>query len=91
MIKDFTLATWNVRGMIRKVNELNRSLQSRRIDIAVISETKKKERLSRELENYIVIYSGIPREQSAPAGVVILVGKGWKSRIRDANRCGREL
>jgi hypothetical protein len=42
IIKDFTVATWNVRGIIHKVDELNREFQNRTTGIAVISETKKK-------------------------------------------------
>jgi hypothetical protein len=31
----------------------------------------------------VIIYSGVPREEWAPSGIVILVRKDWKNRIID--------
>jgi hypothetical protein len=41
--------------------------------MSVISETKKKSNTSKELENYKMIYSGIPCEEWASSGVAILI------------------
>jgi hypothetical protein len=38
MTKDLKVATWNVRGITHKLDELNRELRNRKIDIAVISD-----------------------------------------------------
>jgi exonuclease III len=75
------VATWNVRGITHKLDELNRELRNRKIDIAVISEIKRKSKGSKELENYVMIYSEVPREEWASSGVAILVRKDWKNRI----------
>jgi hypothetical protein len=45
------------------VDKLNRELKSRRIDITVISDTKQKNKGSKELKNYVMIYSGIRSEE----------------------------
>jgi hypothetical protein len=71
------------RGITHKLDELNRELRNRKIDIAVISETKKKSKGSKELENYVMIYSGVPREEWDSSGVAILVRNDWKNRIID--------
>jgi exonuclease III len=47
------VATWNVRGIINKEDELELELLNRKIDIAIISETKKKEqRIKRIKKTY---------------------------------------
>jgi exonuclease III len=74
-MEDLKVATWNVGDITHKLDEPNRELKNRKIDIAVISETKKKSKGTKELENYVIIYSGVPREEWAPSGVVILVRK----------------
>jgi exonuclease III len=81
MMKYLKVATWYVRGITHKLDELNRELGNRKIDIAVILETRKKSKVSKELDNYVMIYSGVPREASS--GVAILVRKDWKNRIID--------
>jgi exonuclease III len=43
MTKDLKVAAWNVRGITHKEDKLDKELKSRKIDIAVISETKKEE------------------------------------------------
>jgi exonuclease III len=41
MTKDLKVATWNVRGITHKEDELDKEIKSSKIDIAFISETKK--------------------------------------------------
>jgi hypothetical protein len=65
---------WNVRGKTHKADELNKELQNR-TDVAEISETKQKNKGSKELENYVMICSGIPGEESASSDVAIQVRK----------------
>jgi hypothetical protein len=81
MTKDLKVATWTVRGITHKEDKLDKELKSRKIDIAVISETKKKNKGSKELENYIMLYSGVPSEEWATSGIAKLVRKDWKNKV----------
>ncbi len=45
------------------------------------TETKKKLKGTQELEEYIMIHSGVPQNIRAKAGVAIIINKKWKSRI----------
>jgi hypothetical protein len=58
-LRKMKVATWNIRGITGKM-ELHTELQKRKIDIAVITETKKKDKGSEDIGKYIMIYSGVP-------------------------------
>ncbi|KAJ4428365.1 hypothetical protein ANN_24384 [Periplaneta americana] len=58
----FKLATWNARGIIHKEIELEKELYDQNIDVAIISETKKKMKGSANLKDYYMIYNGVPQE-----------------------------
>jgi hypothetical protein len=52
-------ATWNVRGVHYKHEELDTVLNKNSIKLAAITETKKKLKGTYESQNYIIIYSGV--------------------------------
>jgi len=52
-----------------------------KIDIAIITETKKKNKGSENIGNYVMIYCGVPANQWASSGVAIAVTKDWKHKI----------
>jgi len=76
------VATWNVRGIAEKMEELQTELLKRKIDIAIITETKKKNKGSEDIGNYIMIYCGVPANQWVSSGVAIAVRKDWKHTIQ---------
>jgi len=47
----------------------------------VISETKKKLKGSQELDDYILLYSGVPTNERAAAGIAIMIKAKFKKRI----------
>ena len=49
--------------------------------MAVIPETKKKLKGSQELEDYILLHSGVPTNKRAPAGIAIMIKAKFKKRI----------
>ena len=54
------------------------------IDIAIIPETKKKQKGAAEFEDYILLYSGVPvKKKRAAVGIAILVKKQMKNRIQN--------
>lgn len=75
------VGTWNVRGICHKENELENELKRMKIDIAAITETKKKGKGSKELNEYIMFYNGVELHKRAAAGVALLIHKSWKNKI----------
>jgi exonuclease III len=76
------IGIWNVRGLYGKQKLLQEELKRANVDIAVIPETKKKLKGSQELEDYILLYSGVPttRKRSA-AGIAIMIKAKFRKRI----------
>jgi hypothetical protein len=56
---------------------LQNKLAARKIDIAIITETKKKVQGTRDL--YTMIYVGVPIDMRASAGAAILIKCTWKN------------
>jgi hypothetical protein len=87
-------ATWNVRGILYKEEELDYKLQQNYVKIAVITESKKKLQGTKYTKNYSVIYSGVKQHVWAQSGVMIWVHKSiaktidhynyWNDRITEA-------
>jgi len=55
-------------GRIKKAN----------VDIAVIPETEKKLKGSQELDDYILLYSGVPTNKRAAASIAIMIKAKFK-------------
>jgi len=62
---------------------LQTELLKNKTDIAIITETKKKNKGSEDTGNYIMIYCGVPANQWASSGVAIAIRKDWKHKIQD--------
>jgi exonuclease III len=75
------IATWNVRGISHKLEELTKELEERKLDIAIVSETKKKNKGSTDIGSYVMIYSRVPNENWAASGVTLLIRKHLRNRI----------
>ena len=73
----------NVREIAEKKEGLQTELPKRKIDIAIITETKKKNKGSEDIGNYLMIYCGVPTNQWASSGVAIAIRKDWKHKIQD--------
>jgi hypothetical protein len=58
------IAPWNVGWLSSNESELERELIQAHIDVAIISETKKKLKGCKELQLYVLHYNGVPREKS---------------------------
>ncbi|PSN38524.1 hypothetical protein C0J52_20099 [Blattella germanica] len=64
-------ATFKV--FLNKEDQLDDILAKKEIRIAAITETKKKLKESKETNNYIQFYSGVPRDTRAQAGVMVMI------------------
>jgi len=75
------IGVWNVRGLYGKEKLLQEELKKANVDIAVIPETKKKLKSSQELDDYILLYSGVPTNTRAAAGIAIMIKAKFRKRI----------
>ena len=70
------VATWNVRGLNNKMEELKRELKASNIELVGLTETKLKG--SGEIllsDGDLLIYSGVDTEKRARAGVAAFIKK----------------
>jgi hypothetical protein len=74
-------ATWNVRSVIHKEEELDTTFKEQNIDTAVTTETKKKLQGTKETQNYTLIYSGINAKTHAQAGAIIWIHNSLRNKI----------
>ena len=63
----------NVRGLYGKEKLLQEELKKANVDIAVIPETKKELKGSLELDDYILLFSGVPTSKGAAAAVAVTI------------------
>ena len=75
------IAAWNVRSIGNKESELVEEIKTKCINIAVVSETKKKLKGSKMIGNYTMLYSGVSQEIRAQSGVALIIDHKWTSRI----------
>jgi hypothetical protein len=64
-VSRFKCATWNIRGLRQKEEELDKILHENNITIAVITESKKKLQGIKKTEHCTVIYSRVDRQSEA--------------------------
>jgi hypothetical protein len=66
------IGIWKVRGIYGKEKPLQEELKKANVDIAVMQGTKKKLKGSQELEDYILLYSGVPTNKTAATGIALM-------------------
>lgn len=76
------MATWNVQGINTKYKEVFDQLDKFQIDIATLTETKKKGKGNEQYGSYVHFYSGVPKHERAKSGVSIVVHKKLKRFIK---------
>ena len=75
--------TWNLQGCRNKIEEIIREINVMKMDVVVLTETKKKGTGSETLGNYIHLFSGVKKYERAKRGVLILINKKWKGSIKN--------
>jgi len=75
------IGVWNVRGLYGKEKLLQEEFKKANVDIAMIPETKKKLNGSQDLDDHILLYSGVPTNKRAAAGIAIMIKATFKNRI----------
>ena len=72
------IGVWNVRVLYGKVKFLQEVFKKANVVIAVIPETKKKLKFSKDLDNYILLYSAVPTNRRTAAGIAIIIKPNLK-------------
>lgn len=73
--------TWNVQGVKEKIESIVNDFEKLKVDVAVLSETKRKGKGTESWGNFIHFYSGVPKHEQARRGVSIFVRKSLKKQI----------
>ncbi|XP_044760185.1 uncharacterized protein LOC123317645 [Coccinella septempunctata] len=81
------IATWNVRGIQGKEDELEAEFEDIGLELLAITETKKKgEGSTRTKNDHLLIYSGVEKNRRAQSGVGCLISRricesvyGWRN------------
>lgn len=82
---------WNVQGISTKNQEVFKTLADFNIDIAVLSETKKKGNGNEFRDNYIHFYSGVDKDKRARAGISIALNKKFQKDVRNWSAINERL
>lgn len=77
------IGTWNVRGVTNKLKEVASEIRQLNMDIVCITETKKKGQCSAMADDYVHIWSAVPKSERAKAVVSVLIKKGYNKHIQD--------
>lgn len=80
---EWKIATWNVRGLAGKEQELVQEFEEEKLDMMGITETKKKGQGEVEMgEGHLLIYSGVDEGTRAKGGVGCIICREHKKFIK---------
>ena len=74
---------WNIQGLNTKTHTVPIEVEKCKLDIVVLSETKKKGSGDEILDKYLHFWSGVDKGVRAQAGVSILIKKEFKHKIKN--------
>lgn len=80
--RTLNLDTWNVQDINRKINKVITELKELNIDLAAITETKRKEQESENLGAYDHFYSGVSKTTRASKGISVIIHRRWRKYIK---------
>ena len=79
--RTMVFGTWNVQGISNKLPEVISEIQKLGVDVAVLTETKKKGHGSENYGDYDLFYSGVAKDQRAQQGVAILLRRSLRKFV----------
>jgi hypothetical protein len=78
-----SIMTWNVRELYTKENEIINVMKKKKINIVISTKTKKKLNSTKDMDDFAMLWSGVPQSKRASSGVAIIVDKKWKNYIKN--------
>ena len=82
---------WNIQGLRTKDTEVFQEIQKQKMDIVVLTETKKKGHGNERKGEYLHFYSGVDKERRARAGVSILINKNLEKYVKNWNAVNERI
>ena len=76
-------ATWKIKTFNSKEQDVMIELKDHKIDICAIQETKKRGKVQRMYNDYIVVYSGVSRDERIKEGVALAIHKKYKDSLNE--------
>lgn len=73
--------TWNIQGIRQKIHIIASELSQTKLDIIIVTETRKKETGTNTVGEYVHIYTSVSKEKRAARGVSLLIKKIFKDKI----------
>jgi len=73
------VAAWNVISIGNKESELVEEIKIKGINVVIISETKKKLKGTKMIDNYTMLYSGVSQKTRAQSRVALIIDHKWTS------------
>ncbi|XP_072380622.1 uncharacterized protein [Diabrotica undecimpunctata] len=81
--RKLALGIWNVQGWRTKDKEVIAEFESMKLDIMIMTETKKKGNGTEKMGEIIHCWSGIDKKERAKAGIAIILKKKWEPAIEN--------
>ena len=75
------IGVWNVTGLYGKEKLLQKEFKKSKCRYSSDTRKKKKLKGSQELDDYILLYKGVPTNRRAAAGIAIMIKAKFKKRI----------
>lgn len=76
------IGVWNVQGLRNKQHEVFKEMFDRKIDIAILSETKKKGAGCEKTKYYTHYYSGVDKSERAKCGISIIITRKLEKKVK---------
>ncbi|XP_072392397.1 uncharacterized protein [Diabrotica undecimpunctata] len=85
------VATWNIKSLNNRDQEIEKELTEYQIDIFALQETKRKGKGQTRLGEYLLIYSGVPKQERAKEGVAIMIKTKYKDQIKECQYISQRI
>lgn len=80
--RTMNIGTWNIQGLGTKQREVISEIEKLNLDIIILTETKKKGTGEEVLNEYLHVWSGVPKDFRARSGVSFLIKRKWTKFIK---------
>lgn len=76
------IGAWNIQGIRNKQQEVFKEMNDRMVDIAILSETKKKGAGCERSKYYTHYFSGVDKSERAKCGISIIIRRKLEKRVK---------
>jgi exonuclease III len=80
------IGTWNVRSIRNKISEVTKELREMKVDVAALTESKKKGVGNSIIGEYLLFWSEVDKSKREKSGISLFIKTKYKRNIRDYER-----